>query len=257
MNASAILDRLMREVQSAGGGTGATEATGSRSSGGLGGLVRGVASQLAGSSRDTRGGAGSSSGGLDVERLLGGSAVGLLLGSKRGRRLGGKALKLKVLAGAGMLAWKAWQNYQARQPTAGGTQAGAQASVPDSVEELQGEARERRSLEILQAMILAARADGHIDQQERNELTHQIEALGADPELHRWIEQQLEGPLDAQALARQADSPQAAREIYLVSVAMVDEQNAQERAWLDELAQALGIEPELARELERQVAEAA
>ncbi|PNE01460.1 hypothetical protein A15D_02955 [Alcanivorax sp. MD8A] len=50
-----------------------------------------------------------------------------------------------------------------------------------------------------------------------------------------------------------ADSPQAAREIYLVSVVMVDEQNPMERAWLDQLASALTLDAGLAAELEQQV----
>jgi len=54
-------------------------------------------------------------------------------------------------------------------------------------------------------------------------------------------------------LARNADSPQAAREIYVVSAVMIDEQNPMERAWLEQLAGALKIEPNLARELEQQV----
>ena len=47
----------------------------------------------------------------------------------------------------------------------------------------------------------------------------------------------------AQALASKADSPQAAREIYIVSAAMIDDQNPMERAWLDQLAPALSLEP--------------
>lgn len=105
-------------------------------------------------------------------------------------------------------------------------------------------------------MILAARADGHISNSERARLTEQLDDLGADSELHQWVEEQLRAPMDAQALARQADSPQAAREIYLASVAMVDDRNERERAWLDELARALNIEPELARMLESQAADA-
>jgi uncharacterized membrane protein YebE (DUF533 family) len=55
------------------------------------------------------------------------------------------------------------------------------------------------------------------------------------------------------ALARSADSPQARREIYAASVAIIDEQNPMERAWLNQLATALQLEPALAAELERQV----
>ena len=74
--------------------------------------------------------------------------------------------------------------------------------------------------------------------------------------MHRWVEQQLKAPLDAQALAREADSPQAAREMYLISVAVIDNQNPMERAWLDQLASALNLTPEMAAELERQAQQA-
>ncbi len=148
-----------------------------------------------------------------------------MLGSKRGRKMGGKALKYGALAGVGVLAWKAYQNYQSTN------QGQAQPAPPvqqghPPLEQLQGADQERRGLEILQAMIMAARADGHIDANERQLLTQEIERLGPDDELQAWIQQQFDAPLDASALARNADSPpQAAREIYVVSAVMIDEQN--------------------------------
>ncbi|CAM3459567.1 Inner membrane protein YebE [Halomonas lysinitropha] len=62
-----------------------------------------------------------------------------------------------------------------------------------------------------------------------------------------------EAPLGAEALARQADSPQAAREMYLISVAVIDDQNPMERAWLDQLGGALGLDEGMRQEIERQV----
>jgi uncharacterized membrane protein YebE (DUF533 family) len=165
--------------------------------------------------------------------------------------MGGKALKYGAIAGVGVLAWKAWQSSQEKKGAA--TQS---SSEGERVEVLSGEVQERRSLELLQAMIMAARADGHIDEQEQALITDQIDALGADEEMHRWVEQQLKAPLDAQALAREADSPQAAREMYLISVAVIDGQNPMERAWLDQLASALNLTPEMAAELERQAQQA-
>tara|TARA_R110002110_G_C13151292_1_gene690776 strand:+ start:54 stop:518 length:465 start_codon:yes stop_codon:yes gene_type:complete len=152
-----------------------------------------------------------------------------------------------------VLAWKAYQNYQAQ----------SSSPVTDSaregqpLEQLQGSEQEQRGLEILQAMIMAARADGHVDANERALLTQEIEKLGPDDELHAWIQQQFDAPLDANGLARSADSPQASREIYIVSAVMIDDQNPMERAWLDQLANALKLEPALARELEQQVQVAA
>lgn len=244
MNASKILQQLM---QQAGG------QSGNRSSGGVDvkGMLEGLSRQLSGGSSGQASSAGSGLN-VDMKSLLGGGALGLLVGSKRGRKLGGKALKYGAVAAVGMLAWKAWQNSQGTKEAAG--QSAAAEGEP--VEALHGEYQERRSLELLQAMIMAARADGHIDAQERELLAQQIDALGADDELHRWVERQLTAPLDAEALARQADSPQAAREMYLISVAVIDEQNPMERAWLDQLATALKLQPELTAELERQAQQA-
>ena len=42
-----------------------------------------------------------------------------------------------------------------------------------------------------------------------SKLVQEIEKLGPDDELHAWIQQQFDAPLDATALARNADSPQA------------------------------------------------
>lgn len=192
------------------------------------------------------------SSGIDVKSLLGGGALGLMIGSKRGRKIGGTALKYGAVAGVGALAMKAYQNYQSQ---AGAVQPQTQSRLPEGrpLEQLQGQAQEQRGLEILQAMIMAARADGHVDSNERALLTAEIEKLGPDDDLHAWIQQQFDAPLDAAVLARSADSPQASREIYLVSVAMVDKQNPMERAWLDQLADALQLQPPLADELERQV----
>ncbi|WP_110693110.1 tellurite resistance TerB family protein [Salinicola halophyticus] len=193
------------------------------------------------------------SGGFDVKSLMGGGALGMLIGSKRGRSMGGKAIKYGALAGLGALAWKAWQAHQEKSSAPA---AAATTETDRPLEQLSGESQETRSLLILRSMIAAARADGHIDAQERAALAEQIDALGADDELHAWVEQQMAAPLDADAIARNADSPQAAREVYLASVAIVDEQNPMERAWLDQLAAALKLDGDLCRTLERQASEA-
>src|SRR5690554_8215221 len=67
------------------------------------------------------------------------------------------------------------------------------------------------------------------------------------------MQQQSDPPLDAQTLDRSADSPQASREIYVVSAVMIDDQNPMERAWLYQLAAALKLDPTMARELDQQI----
>ncbi|KPQ24640.1 MAG: hypothetical protein HLUCCA13_08975 [Halomonas sp. HL-48] len=240
MNASKILQQLMQQAGGSQKGSGVD----------VKGMLDGLSKQFGGGSQGAKGGG---SGGVDMKSLLGGGAIGMLVGSKRGRKLGGSALKYGAIAGVGVLAWMAWQNSQSGKASSDQSSA---AREGERVEVLNGEYQERRSLELLQAMIMAARADGHIDEQEQALITEQIDELGADAEMHRWVEQQLKAPLDAKALAREADSPQAAREMYLISVAVTDEQNPMERAWLDQLASALDLPKEMTAELERQAQQA-
>ncbi|QFU01186.1 Inner membrane protein YebE [Halomonas sp. THAF5a] len=244
MNARSILEQVMKQAAGGHKGTGGLDVQE---------MVNRVTSSLGGGG-DSRSGGGASSGGVDMKSLLGGGALGMLIGSKRGRKMGGKALKYGAIAGVGVLAWKAWQNSRG---DGGAERVGDEAAEGHPMERLEGASRERRSLELLQAVIMAARADGHIDERERALLAEQIDAMGADAELHDWVERQLSAPLDAEAVARQADSPQAAREMYLVSVAVIDDQNPMERAWLDQLGSALGLDEGMRQELERQALSAA
>ena len=268
MNASKILQQLMQQASSGQQSRQQRHDQQSQSSqqGGFDvqGMLSGLASQLGVGSNQRSGG---SSSGLDVKSLLGGGAMGMLLGSKRGRSMGGKAMKYGAIASVGALAWKAWQSSQQKnaqqqdvqqsnaQPQHS-NQTSSYAQEGQQVDALEGEFQERRSLELLQAMIMAARADGHIDEQEQTLISEQIEALGADEELQHWVQAQFNSPLDAEALAREADSPQAAREMYLISVAVTDDQNPMERAWLDQLAKALNLSPEMAAELENHAQQA-
>jgi uncharacterized membrane protein YebE (DUF533 family) len=241
MNVMSVLNQVMKQAQgSKSGGSGFD----------VNKMMNSVGSQLKGS-----GGSGS---GIDVKSLFGGGALGLMVGSKRGRKMGGTALKYGALAGVGVLAWKAYQSYQdGNQGANQGTAASQPQQQGQPIEQLQGQQQEQRGLEILQAMIMAARADGHIDSNERALLTQEIEKLGPDDELNAWIQKQFDAPLDAEALARSADSPQASRGIYVVSAVMIDDQNPMERAWLEQLANALKLEPALTRELQQQIQAAA
>ena len=66
----------------------------------------------------------------DLEKYATGAAAGgalaLLLGSRRGRSLGGKALKIGTVAALGTLAWRAYNDWQAKnQASAPASAAGA------------------------------------------------------------------------------------------------------------------------------------
>jgi uncharacterized membrane protein YebE (DUF533 family) len=69
----------------------------------------------------------------------------------------------------------------------------------------------------------------------------------------RWLDAELNKPLDPGEVARAATTPEMAAEMYIASVLMVDEEHFMERAYLEELARQLKLEPSLKAELEAQV----
>lgn len=181
---------------------------------------------------------------------LAAGAMGLLLGSKKARKVGGKVLTYGGLAALGVLAYKAYGNWQAQK-------GGAQAE-PQTLDRLPAPQVELHSQAILRALVAAAKADGHIDARERQLLETELGKLsGNDLELRRWLEAELNKPLDPAEVARAASTPEMAAEMYLASVLMVDEEHFMERAYLDELARQLRLDPALKAELEAQVRQAA
>jgi uncharacterized membrane protein YebE (DUF533 family) len=122
------------------------------------------------------------------------------------------------------------------------------------VDQLSGTAAQNRSVALLRALIAAAKADGHIDVAERAKINDQLRHLDLDAEIARFIDQEIARPLDVQEVAAGADSPEGAAEIYLASLLVIDDQNPAERSYLDELARALGLAPDLVTRLEAEVA---
>lgn len=243
MKTSGLLDQLLKSgqdlLQKQQGS--ASRPSGSQGRGSLGDMLSG-----AGPLGGILGGSGGGGRGA-----LAAGALGMLLGSKSGRRLGGKAVTYGGLAALGMLAYKAYGNWQAQQAGAAGT--GARQAEPKTVDRLPPEQVEEHSRGILRALVAAAKADGHVDDQERKMIEAEFAQLTGDPELQHWLEAELNKPLDPVEVAAAATTPEMASEMYLASVLMVDEEHFMERAYLDELARQLKLDAGLKAELESQV----
>lgn len=194
------------------------------------------------------GGLGGSLGGVGGGALAGGLA-GILLGTKQGRKLGGTALKVGGVAVVGALAYAAYRNWQAgREPSA--TQAPVLPPPQDTPFNPAGEAAQQslgRSL--LRAMIAAAKADGHIDAREQAAIFARMDQLSLDADDKAFVMDELRAPLDIDAVARAARSPEEAAEIYTASLLAIDLDHAAERGYLSMLAARLGLEDALVAHL--------
>ncbi|MDA0120783.1 tellurite resistance TerB family protein [Vibrio sp. T11.5] len=175
---------------------------------------------------------------------VGGGLVSLLMGSKKSKKMGKKvgknALKIGGVAALGALAYKVYNDYQAKQPTASPQETfNSNDNIHDEL--------------IIKAMIAAAKADGHVDAEEMQRIESTLKEAGADTGLQTMLHNELNKPLDPSEIARLAKSPQQASEIYLASLIVVDEQNFMEKAYLQELAKQLQLAPEVTFQLEQQL----
>jgi uncharacterized membrane protein YebE (DUF533 family) len=238
MNTRGLLDQLLKSgqdlLQNKAGG-----AQNKASSGGLGGLLGGSGGS---------GGLGSLLSGAGGGALAAG-AMGLLLGNKKVRKVGGKVAIYGGLAALGVIAYKAYGNWQAQQGMAPQTE-------PQTLDRLPAAQVELHSQAILKALVAAAKADGHVDERERALIEGEFTKLDNDQQLQQWLHAELSKPLDPAEVARAASTPEMAAEMYIASVMLVDEESFMEKSYLDELARQLKLEPGLKAELEKQVRQA-
>lgn len=179
---------------------------------------------------------------------LAGGLLTMLLGSRSGRRLGGSAIKIGGLALLGKFAYDVYKKWSANKPN---TAAADDPGTP--VGELPGPAADQRSLSILRAMVAAAKADGHIDAEERAKIREQVQRFGLDDATLAALQAELDKPLDPADIAAGADSVEAAAEIYLASLLVIDVDNPMERAYLRELAGALKLSDDLVTQIESEL----
>ncbi len=178
---------------------------------------------------------------------LAAGAIAALLGTRVGRKLTGTTLKLGSLAAIGGLGYQAFKEWQKKNTSQAET-------AGEPVHELSDAAKEKRSISLLKAMVAAAQVDGHLDSTERGKIIAQIKALDLNSSTAKAIEDELSQEHNLNALARSADSPEAAAEMYMVSRVILDVNEVQERLYLKELADALGLEKDLVDSIELKLA---
>lgn len=196
-------------------------------------------------------------GGFGGGALMGG-ALGLLLGNKKFRKMGGNLAGYGGAAALGALALKTYQDWQSRQatPHPGATQGTASVqAAPLRLTEVETPLMEQHSRAMLAAMIAAAKADGHIGPQEKTLIEAEVQRLSSCEPDRRWVHDELEKPADPAAVAALAQSPEMAVEIYLASLLVTEQDSFMERAYLDELARSLQLDPSLKAELESNAAQ--
>jgi uncharacterized membrane protein YebE (DUF533 family) len=106
------------------------------------------------------------------------------------------------------------------------------------------------AMHIIKAMIAAAAADGRIDDAEYARIVGAAGGAAASPEAKAFLERELRSPATAAELAREVSSAEEALQVYTAARVAIDADNASEKGFLAELASALGIDADLAGQVD-------
>lgn len=197
--------------------------------------------------------------------LLGAGALGGLLGTLisggSAKKIAKGALVMGGSAAAGAMAWnfyKKWaqpSNQEGNAQSKPSTNQPAQASQGQAVpaQEQVPPVDNDTSMILLEAMVFAARADGHIDENEKQNINNVVTQIFPNQDTHQLIDSLIHKPIDPNSLAARIKSPEEAYDVYRLSCMILEIDHFMERSYLDGLAAALNISNLKKQELEKEV----
>jgi uncharacterized membrane protein YebE (DUF533 family) len=95
---------------------------------------------------------------------------------------------------------------------------------------------------LIRTMIAAANADGVIDQDERNRILGKLETVGLSDQEHSFVVRELLSPVSMENIVTAVKSQKMAKQIYTVSLLAIEVDTDAERAYINTLAQRLGLD---------------
>jgi uncharacterized membrane protein YebE (DUF533 family) len=105
-------------------------------------------------------------------------------------------------------------------------------------------------------MIAAARADGHIDDAEREAILGKVKLAGLGADAEAFLAAELSNPVDLDAIVGAAVTESQKVELFTASRIAIDPDTRAERGYLDLLAGRLGLADALVDHIETTVASA-
>ena len=191
----------------------------------------------------------SSSGGEGLSKMLApgalGGLAGLLIASKSSRNLLMKYGKNAVIIGGGAAAGALlWNKYKQRVSETHQDQPefGQQSSPVD-----------RRAERLIEALVFAAKSDGHIDNDERKTIDEHIRQSGLGVQGEQLVQRAIDSPLDPQKLAADVKNEEEALEVYFLSNLVIDVDHFMERSYLQALGDALKIPQDVRQSIETDI----
>ncbi|WP_409307186.1 tellurite resistance TerB family protein [Pectobacterium sp. B1J-3] len=174
-----------------------------------------------------------------------GGLAGVLLSNKSARKmigsLGKNALIIGGSAAAGVVLWNQYKK-RVRDTHQDDPQFGLQSSSDNT-----------RARRLIQALVFAAKSDGHIDDAEKQRIDENIQQLQLGSEAQQWVQEAIAQPLDPELLAKGVKNEEEALEVYFLSCAVIDIDHFMEKSYLDALATSLKIPQDVRQSIANEV----
>ena len=187
-------------------------------------------------------------------KVAAGAALGglglLLLGTRGGRGLVGSAATLGGLAMVGGLAYRAWQNHQAGKTPEALAEIEAAPDASPFGETGNPDEDNSTAMLMLRAMIAAAACDGVVDNEERSRIIGALEKAGLDVHAAKFLDVEFANPATIVELAAAAKTPALAAQAYTAARIAIEPNTLREKAFLMNLAVALGLDEGLLAQID-------
>ncbi|WP_297323672.1 tellurite resistance TerB family protein [uncultured Bartonella sp.] len=171
---------------------------------------------------------------------------GLFGGNEKGNMLEGfiKGGGLAAVASVAFNALKSFQNHEAS--------ADSKLDLTE-IGQTGSEHNGDFALTLVRSMIAAAKADGRIDDKERTLIQNKIADCRLDKKTTAFLTDELNKPVDINNLVSNVNSDEQKAELYVASRMTLDPQNPQNRQYLDNLRQKLGLPESFNQHIEQAI----
>ena len=109
------------------------------------------------------------------------------------------------------------------------------------------------ALTLVRAMIEAAKADGRVDDKERELIQAKIAHSGLDEKTVAFLKDELNKPVDIDNLISNVNTDEQKAELYVASRMTLDPNNTKNNEYLDNLMQKLGLPESLKQHIEQAI----
>ncbi len=184
-----------------------------------------------------------------------GGLGGLLLGTKTGRSLVGRAARLGGLALIGSLAYKAYKNYQQGTPAQHqGGQDDAGFGVPDLPPEGSGYEVDAMTNDdaalYIRTMVAAAASDGQIDREEQRNILGNMEQAGMEGEAMEFLANEFNNPASVEDIIASVQTQEQAAKVYTAARIAIEPDTREEQRFLSYLSEQLDLDSSLAAHID-------